>query len=60
VWTDWRDVVPGSDLREGGDNDADGADVKQCRTVNPDGSISRDTCPYAGGLDANIYGDTTP
>jgi hypothetical protein len=60
VWTDWRDVVPGSDLREGGDNDADRADVKQCRTVNADGSISRDTCPYAGGLDQNIYGDTTP
>jgi hypothetical protein len=60
VWTDWRNVVPGSDLREGGDSDADSADVKQCRTVNADGTISRDTCPYAGGLDQNIYGDTTP
>lgn len=60
VWTDWRNVVPGSDLREGGDNDVDHADVKQCRTVNSDGSISRDTCPYAGGLDQNIFGDTTP
>jgi hypothetical protein len=60
VWTDWRKVVPGSDLREGGDNDGDDADVKQCRTVNPDGSISFDTCPYAGGLDQNIFGGTTP
>ena len=60
VWTDWRNLVAGSDLREGGDSDADGADVKQCRTQNPDGSFSRDTCPYAGGLDLNIYGDVTP
>jgi hypothetical protein len=60
AWTDWRNVVAGSDLREGGDNDADGADVKQCRTVNADGSISSDTCPYLGGLDQNIYGSTTP
>ena len=60
TWTDWRDVVPGSDLREGGDNDADSADVMQCRTVNADGSISGDTCPYAGGLDQNIYGAVTP
>jgi hypothetical protein len=60
VWTDWRDVVAGSDPREGGDSDADSADVMQCRTQNPDGSFTRDTCPYAGGLDQNIYGDTTP
>src|SRR6266446_6078788 len=60
VWTDWRDVVVGSDPREGGDSDADAADVHQCRTQNPDGSFTRDTCPYAGGLDQNIYGDTTP
>jgi hypothetical protein len=60
VWTDWRNVVSGTDLREGGDSDADSADVHQCRTQNPDGSFSRDTCPYAGGLDANIYGDVTP
>jgi hypothetical protein len=60
VWTDWRDVVAGADPREGGDNDKDGADVKQCRTQNPDGSWGRDTCPWAGGLDANIYGDITP
>jgi len=60
VWTDWRNVVAGGDPREGGDGDADAADVHQCRTQNPDGSFTRDTCPYAGGLDQNIYGDTTP
>jgi hypothetical protein len=60
VWTDWRDVVAGSDPREDGDNDADGADVMQCRTQNPDGSFGPDTCPWAGGLDQNIYGGTTP
>jgi hypothetical protein len=60
VWTDWRNVVPGTDLREAGDVDADSADVKQCRALNPDGTVGRDTCPYAGGLDQNIYGDLTP
>jgi hypothetical protein len=60
VWTDWRNVVAGGDPREAGDSDADNADVKQCRVQNPDGSWGPDTCPYAGGLDQNIYGDTTP
>jgi len=60
TWTDWRNVVAGSDLREGGDSDADHADVMQCRTQNADGSITSDTCPYAGGLDQNIYGAVTP
>jgi hypothetical protein len=60
VWTDWRNVVAGGDPREAGDSDADNADVKQCRVQNPDGSFGPDTCPYAGGLDSNIYGDTTP
>ena len=60
TWTDWRDVVPGSDPREGGDEDVDGADVLQCREVEPDGTIGTDTCPWAGGLDQNIYGDVTP
>jgi hypothetical protein len=60
VWTDWRDVVAGTDPREGGDGDHDGADVKQCRAQNPDGSFGPDTCPFAGGLDQNIYGDITP
>ncbi|PYJ91192.1 MAG: hypothetical protein DME62_15745, partial [Verrucomicrobia bacterium] len=60
VWTDWRNVVAGSDPREGNDNDADAADVHQCRTQNADGSFTRDTCPWEGGLDQNIYGNTTP
>ena len=60
TWTDWRNVVPGADPREGGDSDADAADVMQCRTQNADGSFGADTCPFAGGLDQNIYGDTTP
>ena len=60
VWTDWRDVVAGADPREGGDGDADGADVLQCRAQNADGSFGPDTCPFDGGLDQNIYGDTTP
>jgi len=61
VWTDWRDVVSGLDPREGTtDTDADAADVHQCRTQNPDGSFTRDMCPWEGGLDQNIYGNTTP
>ena len=61
AWTDFRNTVPGADLRESGDNDGDaGADVHQCRTVVADGSITGDTCPRAGGLDQNIYGDLTP
>jgi hypothetical protein len=55
VWADNRDVVPGSDPRE---STQDGFDVLQCRTANPDGSFSADNCANAGGLDANIYGDT--
>jgi hypothetical protein len=60
TWTDWRDVIAGSDPREGNDSDADDADVHQCRTQNPDGSFTSDTCPWEGGLDSNIYGNTTP
>ena len=60
TWTDWRNTVAGSDLREGGDDDHDGADVLQCRVMNPDGSISGDTCPWEGGLDQDIYGAVTP
>src|SRR5438874_7825773 len=60
TWTDWRDVIAGVDLREGGDSDADGADVLQCRVVTASGSVSGDTCPQAGGLDQNIYGATSP
>ncbi|MDQ1396767.1 MAG: hypothetical protein QOG64_2026 [Acidimicrobiaceae bacterium] len=60
VWTDWRNTVAGSDAREGGDGDHDGADVLQCRTQASDGSFSSDQCPRAGGLDQDIYGDTAP
>ena len=60
TWTDWRDVVPGEDPREGGDGDADNADVHQCRTQNDDGSFSSDHCPWDGGLDQNIYGAVAP
>ena len=38
----------------------DGAINLLLRTQNPDGSISRDTCPWDGGLDQNIYGVATP
>jgi hypothetical protein len=40
--------------------DETGADVLQCRTQTPDGSFTGDTCPRAGGLDQNIYGDLSP
>jgi hypothetical protein len=53
VWTDWRDTVPGSDPREGDEND--GADVLQCRTLEA-GAWSGDQCPRDGGLDQNVYG----
>ncbi len=48
VWTDNRNVVPGTDSRE----TPDGFDVLQCRAT----ATSGDTCPNAGGLDQNIYG----
>jgi hypothetical protein len=61
VWTDWQDVVQGTDPRETPeDEDAATSDVHQCRVQNPDGSFGPDTCPWAGGLDQNIYGSTTP
>jgi len=59
VWTDWRDTLPGVDLRETA-QDETGADVLQCRTVKADGSVTGVTCPRAGGLDQNIYGDFAP
>ena len=61
AWTDYRNTVPGVDQREAGDSDGDpGADVMQCRNQLSDGSITGDTCPRAGGIDQNIYGDSTP
>jgi hypothetical protein len=59
AWTDWRDTVAGVDQRET-TQDETGADVLQCRTQRPDGSFTGDTCPRAGGLDQNIYGDLAP
>jgi hypothetical protein len=59
VWTDWRDTVAGVDQRET-TQDETGADVHQCRTELPDGGFTGDTCPRAGGLDQNIYGDLAP
>jgi hypothetical protein len=61
VWTDSRNTVTGPDAREAGDSDTDpGADVLQCRQALADGSFTADTCPRAGGLDQDIYGDQTP
>jgi hypothetical protein len=59
TWTDWRNTVPGTDLRET-EQDESGADVLQCRFEKDDGSISGDTCPRDGGLDQDIYGDYAP
>ena len=58
VWTDWRDTVGGIDPRET-TPDETGADVLQCRTPSGTG-FTGDTCPRAGGLDQNIYGDLAP
>lgn len=59
VWTDNRDVVPGTDPREGaGDRDGSGNDVKQCRTLTVGGTYTSDQCPDAGGVDQNIYAAT--
>ncbi|MFN2627535.1 MAG: hypothetical protein ABR569_02720 [Gaiellaceae bacterium] len=59
AWTDWRNTVAGGDPREAGDGDGDSADVRQCRSES-NGTFSSDLCPRAGGLDQDIYGDTTP
>ena len=64
VWTDSRDLVPGTDPREtGADDDADGFDVFQPCTYVPNDidapSYSSptidDPCLSQGGLDQNIY-----
>jgi hypothetical protein len=69
TWTDWRDTAQGNDPREAPeDEDASTADVAQCRHIvsskDKKGNVttgwSSDTCPHAGGLDQNIYGDTAP
>jgi hypothetical protein len=59
AWTDWRNTAPGTDQREL--VATDGADVKQCRTLNPStGLWSSDQCPHDGGIDQDIYGASAP
>jgi hypothetical protein len=69
VWTDTRDLVPGRDPRETGeDDDMDGFDGFQTCTWVPNDidapSYSSptidDPCLSQGGLDENIYVSTTP
>ena len=69
VWTDTRDLKPGSDPREtGADDDADGFDGFQTCTWVPNDinapSYSTptidDQCLSQGGLDQNIYVATMP
>jgi hypothetical protein len=56
TWTDYRNTVPGNDIRTVGTR----GDVLQCRTQRTDGTFTGDTCPRAGGLDQDIYGDLSP
>jgi hypothetical protein len=60
VWTDYRNTVAGNDPRSPGGDGTYGPEVKQCRTLKTDGTYTGDTCPRAGGLDQDIYGDLTP
>ncbi|MFY9587510.1 MAG: sialidase family protein [Actinomycetota bacterium] len=65
VWTDSRDLVPGDDPRETGENDdEDGFDVYQPCVYEPNdinapsytSPLIQDPCLSQGGLDQNIYG----
>lgn len=56
VWTDYRNTVAGNDPRTTGTR----GDVLQCRTRRADGTYTGDTCPRAGGIDQDIYGDLSP
>jgi hypothetical protein len=59
VWTDARNTIQGQDPREITEDEDNGtADVHQCRTFS-NGAWSGDTCPHEGGIDQNIYGDTS-
>ena len=69
VWTDTRDLVPGTDPRETSeDDDADGFDGAQTCTWDPNDidapSYSTptiaDACLSVGGLDQNIYVAASP
>jgi hypothetical protein len=64
AWTDTRDLIPGSDPRETGeDEDSDGFDVYQPCTYEPNDIDAAtyespeigDPCLSQGGLDQNIY-----
>ena len=57
-WADGRDTVAGTDPRYTNGDGTDGFDVWQCRTQDPaTGAWSADTCPNAGGLDQQIWGN---
>jgi len=65
VWTDSRDLVPGTDPREvGPDDDTDNFDVHQPCTYVPNdinapayqSPLIQDPCLSQGGLDQNLYG----
>jgi hypothetical protein len=69
VWTDTRDLVPGTDPREdGADDDMDGFDGAQTCAWVPDdidapsyvSPTIDDPCQSVGGLDQNIYVAATP
>jgi hypothetical protein len=69
VWTDTRDLPPGSDPRETGeDDDADGFDGLQTCVWTPndidalsyESPTIAEPCLSQGGLDQNIYVTTTP
>jgi hypothetical protein len=69
VWTDTRDLVPGTDPREdGADDDLDGFDGAQSCAWDPDdinapsyiSPTIDDPCQSEGGLDQNIYVMATP
>jgi hypothetical protein len=69
VWTDYRNTVQGADPRETTEEEDNAtADVVQCRTSqqvadkkgNKSTVWSGDTCPHAGGIDQDIYGDLSP
>jgi hypothetical protein len=56
-WADGRDTVSGTDPRYTNGDGTDGFDVHQCRTQDATGAWSADTCPNAGGLDQQIWGN---
>jgi hypothetical protein len=68
VWADTRDLVPGTDPREAGEDDQDGFDGYQTCTWMPNdinaasytSPTIADPCLSQGGLDQNIYVATVP